>query len=162
MLTNHTNLIQSATQTLLTIGTRSLALVVDVNMAQAYDPCCHKRSHLHFGPFPFAGMPFSFKGFEPIRIHCCKRIPGSQLGEGWPASGRSRRSSLWSLFQLSSRLRGCVRRVVSERRVVQPGPLTGNPVAIVFTSVLDTMATVIDRTPFMAQAAFTRPALMGG
>lgn len=162
MLTNHTNLTQSATQTLLTIGTRSLALVVDVNAAQADAPRCHKRFHLHVGPLMSAGMSLRLIDSEAIRIRGCQSISGSPLGEGWPGLGRSRSSSSWSLDQLPSRFRGCVRRVVSGRRVVRPGQFTGNPVAIGLASVSNALATAIDRTLFLAQAATIRPALMGG
>ncbi len=162
MLTNHTNLTQSATQTLLTIGTRSLALVVDVNKAQANAPRCHKRFHLHVGPLMSAGMTSRSMNPDPIRIHDCKRIPGSPLGEGWPGSGQSESSSSWSLVQLPSRFRDSVRRVVTRRRVVRPGQFTGIPVAIRAAFASNAFATANDRAPFSALAAWYRPALMGG
>jgi hypothetical protein len=162
MLTNHTNLTQSATQTLLINGSRSLALVVDVNTAQAYAPRCHKRFHLQVGPMMSAGMSARIMNAEPIRIHGSGQIPGSPRGEGWPGFGRSQSSRSWSLSQLPSRLRGCVRRVVTKQRVVTPDLPKANPLVIRAASAFNAFATDIDRAPFTARAAVKRLALMGG
>ncbi|MEW4567239.1 hypothetical protein AB1L88_05170 [Tautonia sp. JC769] len=162
MLTNHTNLTQSATQTQLINGSRSLALVVDVNTAQAYAPRCHKRFHLHVGPMMSAGMPFSVRESESIRIRGIEPIPGSPRGEGWPGSGRSHSSRSWSLCLLPARLRGFVRRAVPKRRVVSLGLATKNAVARRAATALNAVAMSIDHAPVSVQTAFARPALMGG
>lgn len=55
MLTNLTNLTRSATQTLLTNGTRSLDLVVNVNMATVSVSRGRHRSHLQVERFKLTG-----------------------------------------------------------------------------------------------------------
>jgi hypothetical protein len=165
MLTNLTNLTRSATQTLLTNGTRSLALVVDVNMAQAYALRSRHRSHLQVGRFMPAGMPFVPIEPDPIGIGVEGIIPGSPLGIAWPARGRAQAPSPWSPCSPPTGVRRSERRGdVSGCRVVRPGPDAGQSTA----SANPVLAAASDRVSGRAhalrkvEAVSKRPRLMGG
>jgi len=165
MLTNLTNRTLSASLTLSTFGTRSVALVVDGNMLQLRAKRNRHASFLHSGKFTPAGIYLAPIDPELIRIDGPEDIPGSPLGGGWLASGQSQPPSPWSSCPSPSGVRQAVRSdVVVRRRVVPVGPVAGqtaSPRAAAATA--RAMATAARaHAPAKAGAAMKRPAAMGG
>ena len=156
MLTNRTNRTLSATTNGLILGTRSLALVADVNTLQA-NAFRSRVSHPHVGRTMRAGMypkpldPDSIRGDWP-------GIPGSPSGPDRPGMGRSCPSQPWSHPPFS--VRPEVERVVvvrRQRRAVQAQACA----AAADLAAAGRPAGRSDRAPVAMKAAL-RPTATGG
>lgn len=160
MLTNLTNLTRSASLTLLTNGTRSLAPVVDVNMPQVRASRSRHVSILHSGPSMPAGISFRPIDPERIRIDRPDAIPGSPLGGGgWLYRSPSQRPSAWS----SGQFRRGVRRDVFGCHVVPDGVVAGFPASPRAAAEFARAATAAnDHAPEMKKAVSKRPLVSGG
>lgn len=126
MLTNLTNLTRSATQTLLTNGTRSLDLVVNVNMATVSVSRSRHRSLLHVERFMLSGK--SLKPIDPNIIwdNGFEMIPCSPPGVARPDFGRSQLSESGTWGPSESKVwRSDQRSAMNRRRVDQPGQRAG-------------------------------------
>ncbi|QDV37253.1 hypothetical protein [Tautonia plasticadhaerens] len=165
MLTNLTSLTRSASLTLLTNGTRSLAPVVDVNMLQVRATRSRHVSILHLGPHLSAGISPAPIDPERIRIDRPDAIPGSPLGSGdWPSFGPSQRPSSWSPLGMSPWVvRQGVRRDVYGCRVVPVGVVAGVPAPPRLAAATPKAATAAkDHAPAPVKAASKRPFATGG
>lgn len=164
MLTNLTNLTRSASLTLLTNGTRSLAPVVDVNMLQVRAPRNRHVSILQLGPHQPAGITPGAIDPERIRIDRPDAIPGSPLGSGdWPSFGRSRQPSSWSSAGMSPWVvRQGVRRDVYGCRVVPDGVVAGVPAPPRAAATPRAAAAAKDHAPASVKAVSKRPFATGG
>jgi hypothetical protein len=160
MLTNLTNLTRSASLTLLTNGTRSLAPVVDVNMLQVRASRSRHVSILHAGPSMPAGIPSRPIDPERIRIDRPDAIPGSPFGGGgWLSRSHSQRPNAWS----SGQSRRGVRRDVLGCRVVPDGVVAGLPASPRAAAGFARAATAAkDHAPETLKAASKRPLVSGG